>query len=234
MQQSAFVLPIVPEQVEPCREFWNELNTTKSAELSDHLSKVGVHRLVASIQTSPIGPVLVQYLESDEKVKRALVLDENSKSDFQQWIMTKLREFSGIDYQDEATYPDEIIDDCIEHTEVTGPVQTLLFALPILPGKMDEYLAFAGDATGAKATEVKQYQLSLGTSKFLMVHQSLDGKDYLIQYWQTSEDPKTAVADIPELDTPTEKWVVDSFKSFTGEDTTANPPKFEIVFDKKS
>lgn len=233
MQHSAFLLPLLPDQVQPCREFWQELTGAKSAELAERFKAVGVHRLVASIQTSPIGPALVQYLESEGRIHKAIVKDENSDSELQTWIMAKLREFSGEDYESGAKFPDEVVDVAAEHTSVAGPTKPIIFGLPLLPGQMDAYKSFIAEGTGPRKEAISEYQLSLGMRRVVMTHQSIGDKVYLVQFWETSEDPKTAVGDISNLNTETEKWVLDSYKRLTGEDTTANPPQFEIVCDWK-
>ena len=91
------IAPIVPEKLEAWKEWTNEATTTKIDEFSDLNSRMNLTGHKVWLAHTPNGPMAVVNHEGpggDEFLQKLPLSDHP----FDQWFLSKISEFHGIDF----------------------------------------------------------------------------------------------------------------------------------------
>ena len=97
MQSLALVIPILPEKTEDWRRFAKEALEARGKDFDESRRHVNLNRETVWIQPTPMGDVLIVYLEGDDPVRsnQAFVA---SKDPYDLWFKQQVLSITGIDF----------------------------------------------------------------------------------------------------------------------------------------
>jgi hypothetical protein len=98
----------------------------------------------------------------------------------------------------------------------------LAMAVPILPGKVEQFKSFVGQLDGARKADFAASRKKLGVRERAF-HQQTPAGDFVVVTLQ-GDDPAGAFAKFGQGDDPFTKWFVAQVKEIHGVDLTAPPP----------
>lgn len=111
MGSYGFVVPILPDQVEPDRQLAAELNGARRAEFEASRARLGITREEVWIQETPMGAFAVVHLEADD-VMAAIGGLGTSQDPCDRWWRSRILEIHGLDLsQPPSSPPNEKITD---------------------------------------------------------------------------------------------------------------------------
>ena len=93
-----FAMPILPGKTAELRQFWAEVKRRYAADVEPHMTTVGLHRLVACLQHSPSGDLLVQYVDTDGGMRAWLERAAAVDTPYTRWMEQTIRDISGVDW----------------------------------------------------------------------------------------------------------------------------------------
>jgi hypothetical protein len=223
-------MPLQPEKIDACRGYWKEIAGPRASEADKVWGNLGITRLVASIQTSPVGPFLIQYIEGSMELNALLSTDAASKSPFEEWVESRFKDFSGENWHSASSFPSYEVLYSVEQPASTA-TKPILYAIPVAQDKEASLRQFFADAQGPRAEEANEYQRRLGLTKFTAVTQSTDEGLFYIQYWEAPDNVGQEMSTIENMKTQPSNWVQQSYAEFAGEYAEVTPV-FEIVYNR--
>ncbi len=113
MDQTLFVLPILPGQTEAARAFLQELGGARKQELAACGQSIGIPKEMWALQRLPQGDVLIAYMAGDD-LGHALRQFAASQDDFDRWMKQRLQEVTGADLN---TPPSGPLSECLVDTQ---------------------------------------------------------------------------------------------------------------------
>jgi hypothetical protein len=97
MASLALALPILPGKTEAVRKMFRALKNEKWNEFDKAQRKAGVKKERDFLQPSPMGDMLIVYLEQDDFSKSFSELAA-SKDSFDVWLKKEVKNATGIDF----------------------------------------------------------------------------------------------------------------------------------------
>ena len=102
-------------------------------------------------------------------------------------------------------------------------MSSLAFAIPILPGKMDECRAWAGDVMGSRSGETTQSKSAIGLDRESCWIQSTPQGDMLVVLLE-GDDVAAANRSFASSESPYDVWFKERVQSFSGIDFSVPIP----------
>lgn len=104
MAEMIFAMPVLPGKKEAAREMFKEISNSRKNEAEAANQRDGITRETWFLQSSPMGDLLLGYLESDdmEKSSAAYAADTDPYS---VWQKGKIKDITGIDVSDNSNPP---------------------------------------------------------------------------------------------------------------------------------
>ena len=96
MEQTLFMLPILPGKTEAARAFLQELDGPRKQELAACGQSVGIVKEVWAIQQTPQGDYFVAYLVG-ENIAQAFTQVAASQTAFDRWFKQQVQATTGAD-----------------------------------------------------------------------------------------------------------------------------------------
>lgn len=91
------------------------------------------------------------------------------------------------------------------------------FALPILPGKTEDFRKFAAELSGPRAKEYEEFEQRQKDDRETWFLQRSAQGDMIIVYFE-NDDPLRALSEVSASKRPFEIWFKESVKQITGVD----------------
>ena len=110
------------------------------------------------------------------------------------------------------------------------------FIAPILPGKTEEFKAFAKQLQGERKAEYAASRKRSGITREVLFHQKTPMGEFVVVVWETSGDPAAAMQKTFESKDPFDQWFmkrIGEIHGVTSEQTTDGDMN-ELIFDWKS
>jgi hypothetical protein len=104
MASLALVLPILPGKTEVVRKMFRTLKSEKWKDYDRAQRKAGVKKERDFLQSSPMGDMLIVYLEQDDFSKAFSELAA-SKDPFDVWLKKEVKNATGIDFSQPPSGP---------------------------------------------------------------------------------------------------------------------------------
>ncbi len=96
MDHICVVFPILPGKTEDARAFQRELDTVRKADYDISERRIGITKEYWFIASTPVGDVLVAYMESAD-FNGSFGAFVASQDEFDQWFKRRLAEATGVD-----------------------------------------------------------------------------------------------------------------------------------------
>jgi hypothetical protein len=106
LSEEVFVMPVLPGKADACRAYWAEATGARASDMDEHNRRVGLVRLVADLQHTPMGDLLVQYVATRGGLNTLLDKAAASELAVSRWVEQQFKEFSGIDWRSPQSKPD--------------------------------------------------------------------------------------------------------------------------------
>jgi hypothetical protein len=97
MQSLAIAVPILPGMTEEVRKMYTVIDQERRKEFEESERKSGITKERDFLQVSPMGDVIILYLESDD-MNKAFQTFATSKDSFDLWIKEQIRRTTGFDF----------------------------------------------------------------------------------------------------------------------------------------
>jgi hypothetical protein len=97
MQQVCLALPVLSGKKEALKRFVGVITGPRRKEYEGWGKRHEVHKETWFIQATPMGDILLMYLEADD-VTKALSVFSTDPHPFNAWVRQKLRGLTGIDF----------------------------------------------------------------------------------------------------------------------------------------
>jgi len=104
MDQIGFAPPVIPGKSDAARDFFTELEGARKQEYAASEKRIGVTRELWFLQHTPMGDLLVAYIESPDAAN-VLGLFSKSEDAFDQWFKRGLAEITGVDLNNPPPWP---------------------------------------------------------------------------------------------------------------------------------
>ena len=104
MEQIGFALPVISGKSDDARRFFTELESARKAEYSASERRIGVSKELWFLQATPMGDLLVAYIESPNAAA-ALQMFSQSQDAFDQWFKRELAAVTGVDLNNPPPWP---------------------------------------------------------------------------------------------------------------------------------
>jgi hypothetical protein len=103
-QQACLALPVLPGKKEALKKFVGALAGPKRKEYEGSGRRHKVQKETWFVQTTPMGDILLMYLEADD-VTKALSVFSTDPHPFNAWVRQELNDVTGIDFNRPLTGP---------------------------------------------------------------------------------------------------------------------------------
>ncbi len=104
MDSIALALPVLPGKTEAVRKLFKMLKNEKRKEYDKSQKKAGVLRERDFLQSTPMGDMLIFYLESRD-LNKAFTEFAMSKDSFDVWMKGEIKSFTGVDFSQPPSGP---------------------------------------------------------------------------------------------------------------------------------
>ncbi len=104
MDSIALALPVLPGKTEAVRKLFKMLKNEKRKEYDKSQKKAGVLRERDFLQSTPMGDMLIFYLESRD-FNKAFTEFAMSKDSFDVWMKGEIKSFTGVDFSQPPSGP---------------------------------------------------------------------------------------------------------------------------------
>ena len=104
MDQVGFALPVIEGKTRDAEAFFEELESSRKRDYATSEQRIGVTKEAWYIQHTPMGDLLVAYIESPD-VASALRLFSQSNDEFDQWFKRGLANITGVDLNSPPPWP---------------------------------------------------------------------------------------------------------------------------------
>ncbi|MHB1004646.1 MAG: hypothetical protein ACYC3S_03265 [Chloroflexota bacterium] len=213
----AFAFPIVPGKRARWDTVIGELNSTRFQDFVNSRRRLGL-RERTFLQETPMGDLVI-LTEEGEDPKRVLTW-LTSDDPFARWMGSELGPIHGFDLN--QPMPADVISEVVVDSgnEVAGK-ELLAFALPILPGKSEQFRNFTAELNGARRAEFVASRERLGLRQRVF-HQSTPMADMTI-VTLVGADP-TAIRQWFAAGDALSQWVARNVMEIQGVDMTQPLP----------
>src|SRR5713226_1554835 len=100
----ALAIPVLPGKTEGVRKIFKAIKTEKWKEYDRSQKRAGVKKERDFLQSSPMGDMVILYLESDD-LNKAFSEFGASKDPFDLWIKKELKNATGVDFSQPSSSP---------------------------------------------------------------------------------------------------------------------------------
>lgn len=233
MSESCFAMPVLPGKTDLARRYWEEIRGPRAQEVAEHLRRTGITRLLAYLQRTPSGDLLVQHIVATDSLDTALDRAASSGLEISRWTERQFKEFSGIDWSDPANRPDlQVLLDWRAGAAPSGA--ETVFAMPVLPGKRDQAERYWATLRGPQAAEGEARLRRMGINRLHACLQSGEGGDLIVQYLVTAGTIDEMLREAETADSDYDRWTMAQFQEFSGIDWynfVGSAPALERLFD---
>jgi hypothetical protein len=228
-----FAMPILPGKTPELRQFWAEVSRRYAADVQPHMTTVRLHRLVACLQHSPIGDLLVQFVDTDGGICQWLERAAAVPTDYTRWMEQTIRDLSGIDWTRPENAPAlQPLASWQDADAGVGAATEEVFVMPVLPGKADACRQYWAEASGPRKSDVEAHSRRVGLVRLVADLQPTPMGDLLVQYVATREGLNGLLDKAAASDLAVSRWIEQQFKDFSGIDFTSpeSKPSIEPLF----
>ena len=184
MHSLGFMAPILPGQIDRARRVIKDIAGPRQKEMADSRLAKGVTRESTWLQSSPMGDILLVYLEGEDIVQANREF-ATSRSPFDVWMKQELKTATGLDYNEPI--PFNLFEALIE-TPIVEHKPALEVALPVAPGKTDQLKQWAQDQNGARREDFQDFLRRAGIARACVYLAHTPQGDIALQYSE-SDDP---------------------------------------------
>jgi hypothetical protein len=230
-----FAMPVLPGKAEDVRKFWRETAARWAVDVQPHVADVGLRRLVACLQHTPIGDGLVQFVEAAGGAQAWVQRTSAVSTSYTRWMEQALRDFSGVDWTrpDSAPSLEPLCDwtDAASAGAAAAPDEQA-FVMPVLPGKADVCRAYWAEATGPRAAEMTEHSRRVGLVRLVADLQQTPMGDLVVQYVATRHGLDGLLERAAASDLAVSRWIEQQFQAFSGVDwrSPQSKPSLELLF----
>ena len=104
MDQIGFALPVIEGKTGDAEAFFTDLENIRKRDYAASEARIGVTKEAWYIQHTPMGDLLVAYIESPDAAN-ALRLFSQSNDAFDQWFKRRLADVTGVDLNNPPPWP---------------------------------------------------------------------------------------------------------------------------------
>lgn len=204
--------PIAPGRADQHRQWCAELRERRD-EFDVSRRAVGLDRV--AVWSQPTIGLAVIRLDGDDPLAALRRLDE-SASPFDQWYRTRENEVHDVPLHVAATAPTTLVADHV-HTPVDPFDPSMAMAVPLLPGRTDDYLATMqlGLTTGRGPAHARDW----GVNRLTIHLQRFDDRDLVL--YEVAGDLARMVRELSGHDTPGMRLERRMFRDYFGIDVAA-------------
>lgn len=187
MHSLAFMAPILPGQSEHARRFAQQISGPRRKEMAESRQAKAVTRESSWLQPSPMGEILLVYLEGDDILKANREFAA-SQTPFDTWFKQEVMAFTGVDYS--QPLPEGTFEPLFE-TPMVGQRSSLAIALPVAPGQTEHLKRWAQEQYGARRNEFQDFLRRAGIARAGIYLAHTPQGDFAIQYSEADDPPAT-------------------------------------------
>ncbi len=227
MKSLGFTAPILPGKADIFRRFAKEVAGPRSKDMGESRRSKGVTRETTWLQSTPMGDILLVYLEGDDVLKANREFAA-SKTPFDRWFKEMALEPTGIDYN--QPLPEGLAEPLFE-TPMVGHKPSLAIGLPILPGKTPEFKQWAKNQVGSRRNEFDDFMRRANIARACVYLVHAPQGDFAIQYSEGDNQPAT-YRYFAQSQHPFDKWNREQLSALHGVDFSQPLPPFpELGYD---
>ncbi len=230
MRTLGFTAPILPGKSEYVWRFGKDIMGSRRMEMDESRKSIGQTRETVWIEPSPMGDVLVAYLEGQDSV-RANKQFAASTRPFDLWFKRQAGAFTGIDFG--QPLPEGFVEVLFESasSNSTKQMKSLAVGLPILPGKTDDLRRWAQELRGPRSGDLDAFRQRTRLTKAILYLQHSPMGDFAIQYSE-GENPGRSYEVFATSNDPFDKWTRETLGPIHGIDFSKPFPGLpELAFD---
>jgi hypothetical protein len=187
MNSLGFLAPILPGQADNFRRFAKEVAGPRRKEMHESRNNCGVTRETTWLQSTPMGDLLVVYLEAGD-VAKANGSFAASQAPFDRWFKETLLPVTGVDFG--QPLPAGLAEPLFE-TPMVAAKASLAVALPIVPGKTDDLRRWAKDQAGVNRDKFMDFMHRAGIARACLYLVHTPQGDLAVQYTE-ADNPGAA------------------------------------------
>lgn len=205
MYRTAVPYPIAPGKTEADIQSITKLFREHIDEYRESRGRMGVVVERAFLQQTPMGPVVIAYLESDRDPETSTRLLTASDLEIDRRFVELVAEVHGIDLrQPPPGQPPESVAEWVD-PDVTSRKRGLAFIAPLRPGKIEAGRAFGREAYIERVMEMTDSRRALGQSVEVVTLNSNPMGDFVCVYVE-ADDPVGANRQFAASTRPFDVW----------------------------
>ncbi len=104
MASLALAIPVLPGKSQAAREMFKTIKTEKWREYDESQKRAGILKERDFLQPSPMGDMVILYMESDD-FNKAFSEFATSKDSFDVWLKEEIKKVSGVDFNEPSSGP---------------------------------------------------------------------------------------------------------------------------------
>jgi hypothetical protein len=180
MATLAFAAPCVPGGSDVLRRLAREVQGARQQEFDTFHARVGLERESWYLQQTPQGEMCIVYLVGDDPVRSIQTLAASSHP-FDQWVKEEVKLVHGIDFNQPPAGP---LPEVIVESSIAGPAPraSVAIAIPLLPGKTEEWRSFTDAVKGPRRGELDDFHRRVGLTTENWYLQKTPMADVVIVY----------------------------------------------------
>jgi hypothetical protein len=227
MNSLAFLSPILPGQSDTFRRFAKEIAGPRRKEMDESRRAKGVTRETTWLQPTPMGDILLVYLEADD-VAKANREFAASQTLFDRWFKEMAQTGTGVDFG--QPLPAGLSEPLFE-TPIIASKPALAVALPVVPGKTDDLRRWARDQSGVHRDQFSDFMRRAGIGRACVYLVHTPQGDFAIQYSE-GDNPGAAYQYFAASTHDFDQWNREQLAALHGLDFSKPFPGFpEMGFD---
>ena len=197
--ESCFIVPIMPGKTGKALEFWKTMSTDKAREVDDYARGVGQTMVMTFLQHLPDGDFLAQYIRSDAGIATAFRRNRELETPIAKYIRDSFADFAGYDFTlpENAPKIDEVYKWGPREEEGGLSRRRYVFALPLLPGKVEAFRSYFEGRKAQREEAEKNYR-NQGILRLDILVQELPGKTYSVVLLESNDDLEEILQKIPD------------------------------------
>ena len=213
MNSLAFLAPILPGQSDTFRRFAKEVAGPRRKEMDESRRPIGVTRETTWLQSTPMGDILLVYLEADD-VAKANGEFAASQSPFDRWFKETALTATGVDFG--QPLPAGLSEPLFE-TPIVASKASLAVAVPVAPGKTDDLKRWAKDQAGVNRDKFSDFMHRAGVARACIYLVHTPQGDFAIQYSE-GDNPGAAYQYFATSSHPYDQWNREQLAALHGMD----------------
>jgi hypothetical protein len=231
MDSIAFALPVKPGKAAQLRAISEELLGARRQEFEESERRLGVTRECQFLQPSPMGDLFLFWAEGTD-IMAALRSFGQSFEPVDAWWKEQLLDVTGVDLNQPPEAVAEVLMDWSAAGAAAGrPKPSLAMALPVQPGKAEQFRTMTAELLGARRQEFEDSQARLGIPHECWYLQPSPMGD-LFLLWAEADDIMAAFTSFVESRDPFDVWSKQQILDITGVDLNQPPDAVpEVLFE---